>query len=174
MQIRAPREITETAASAGAAKASLTVNNTARLLTAACLAGAYIALGGILSLIVGFGFPEITASNPAMQKLLSGCMFPIGLILVVVLGAELFTGNNALLIPSYMKREHSFGTVVRNWTLVYIGNFIGAVLFTYLMVYRHSRGKGVYAVDDRAAQGDRSQLVCLPRCMARPSRKNIF
>ena len=70
-----------------------------------------------------------------MQKLLSGCMFPIGLILVVVLGAELFTGNNALLIPSYMKREHSFGTVVRNWTLVYIGNFIGAVLFTYLMVY---------------------------------------
>ncbi len=135
MQIRVPREITETAASAGAAKASLTVNSTGRLLTAACLAGAYIALGGILSLVVGFGFPEITGGNPSMQKLLSGCMFPIGLILVVVLGAELFTGNNALLIPSYMKREHSMATVVRNWTLVYIGNFIGALLFTWLMVY---------------------------------------
>ena len=135
MQIRVPREITETAASAGAAKASLTVNSTGRLLTAACLAGAYIALGGILSLVVGFGYPEITGGNPSMQKLLSGCMFPIGLILVVVLGAELFTGNNALLIPSYMKREHSMATVVRNWTLVYIGNFIGALLFTWLMVY---------------------------------------
>lgn len=103
MQIRTPREITETAATVGAAKANLTVKNPSRLLLASCLAGVYIALGGILSLIVGYGFPELTEANPAVQKLLSGCMFPIGLILVVVLGAELFTGNNALLIPSYAK-----------------------------------------------------------------------
>lgn len=135
MQIRAPKEITETAAAVGAAKAGLTVNSLPRLLTASCLAGAYIALGGILSLIVGYGFPEVTSSNPAMQKLLSGCMFPIGLILVVVLGAELFTGNNALLIPSYMKGRHSFALVIRNWALVYLGNFIGAIAFTYIMVY---------------------------------------
>lgn len=135
MQIRLPREITEAAANAGAAKADLTVNNTPRLLLAACLAGAYISFGGILSLIVGFGFPEITAGNPSMQKLLSGCMFPIGLILVVVLGAELFTGNNALLVPSYMTRRHSFATMLRNWALVYVGNFVGAIAFTYFMVY---------------------------------------
>lgn len=135
MQIRVPREITETAASVGAAKAKLTVNSLPRLLVASCLAGAYIALGGILSLIVGYGFPELTAANPSLQKLLSGCMFPIGLILVVILGAELFTGNNALLIPSWMKGSHSFGTVVRNWTLVYLGNFIGAIAFTYILVY---------------------------------------
>lgn len=135
MQIRTPREITEAAAAAGAAKAKLTVSSTPRLLLASVLAGAYIAFGGTLSLIIGFGFPEITAANPSLQKLLSGCMFPIGLILVVVLGAELFTGNNALLIPSYARRSHGFGTVARNWTLVYLGNFVGAVLFTYLMVY---------------------------------------
>ncbi|MCM1077612.1 MAG: formate/nitrite transporter family protein [Bacteroides sp.] len=135
MQIRVPREITEAAAGAGAAKAKLTVNSLPRLMVASCLAGAYIALGGILSLIVGYGFPEITASNPSMQKLLSGCMFPIGLILVVILGAELFTGNNALLIPSYMKGSHNFATVIRNWVLVYVGNFIGAVTFTYILVY---------------------------------------
>lgn len=135
MQIRTPREITEAAAIAGSAKANLTVSNIPRLMLASCLAGAYIALGGILSLIIGFGFPEITASNPAMQKLLSGCMFPIGLILVVTLGAELFTGNNALLIPSYLKGNHNFATVIRNWILVYVGNFVGAILFTYIMVY---------------------------------------
>lgn len=135
MQIRAPREITETAASIGAAKAGLTVSSLPRLMVASCLAGAYIALGGVLSLIVGYGFPEITATNPSLQKLLSGCMFPIGLILVVTLGAELFTGNNALLIPSYMKGSHNFATVIRNWTLVYVGNFIGAIAFTYIMVY---------------------------------------
>lgn len=135
MQIRVPREITEAAVNAGTAKATLTVNSLPRLMLASCLAGAYIAFGGILSLIVGYGFPEITAANPSLQKLLSGCMFPIGLILVVTLGAELFTGNNALLIPSWARGNHGFGTVIRNWTLVYLGNFIGALLFTYIMVY---------------------------------------
>lgn len=107
MQIRTPREITEAAATAGAGKANLTETDTPRLIVSAILAGAYIALGGILSMIVGFGFPELTDGNPAVQKLLSGCMFPIGLILVVILGAELFTGNNALLIPSFIRKQHS-------------------------------------------------------------------
>ena len=69
------------------------------------LAGVYIAFGGTLSLIIGYGFPGLTADNPALQKLLSGAMFPIGLILVVVLGAELFTGNNALLMPPLMAKK---------------------------------------------------------------------
>lgn len=135
MQIRTPREITEAAASAGAAKARLTSGDTSRLVVSAILAGAYIALGGILSMIVGFGFPGITEANPSLQKLLSGCMFPIGLILVVVLGAELFTGNNALLVPSFVRKQHSMGVIAKNWTLVYLGNFVGAILFTYFLVY---------------------------------------
>lgn len=135
MTILPPAAITEAAAQAGAKKASLTVADTSRLLVAACMAGAYISLGGILSVIMGFGFPGLTAENPALQKLLSGATFPIGLILVVVLGAELFTGNNAVLIPSLVKRHHSLGTVLRNWVLVYGGNLVGALLFTYFMVY---------------------------------------
>lgn len=94
-----PSEITRAASDAGAAKAHLTASSTMRLLVSACMAGAYISLGGILSMTLGFGFPELTASNPALQRLLSGVAFPIGLILVVVLGAELFTGNNAVLVP---------------------------------------------------------------------------
>lgn len=136
MQIRSPREITEAAVEAGAAKAALTRSDVSRLLASSAAAGAYIALGGILSLVAGFGFPEATAANPSLQRLLSGCMFPIGLILVVVLGAELFTGNNAVLIPSLSRRRHGPGTMMLNWALVYLGNFIGAIAFTWLLVYK--------------------------------------
>lgn len=136
MKILTPKEITEAASNAGTAKANLTASSPGKLMLSAALAGAYISLGGILSMTLGFGFPEITATNPAMQRLLSGVAFPIGLILVVVLGAELFTGNNAVLIPSMAQRRHSPGLTLANWTLVYIGNLIGALLFTYFMVYQ--------------------------------------
>lgn len=135
MQIKTPVEITDAAIAAGNAKVARTLHQPVQLLVSAILAGAFIAIGGILSLIVGFGFPEITAGNPSLQRLLSGMMFPIGLILVMVLGAELFTGNNAMLIPGYMKRDFTLSAVIRNWSIVYIGNLIGAVTFTWLLVY---------------------------------------
>lgn len=135
MQIKTPTEIAEASLQAGLAKITSTRDNKPRLIVQAILAGAFISFGGILSFIVGYGMPELTAANPSVQKLLSGCMFPIGLILVVVLGAELFTGNNALLIPAYMRRSATWRDIAVNWTLVYFGNFIGAMLFTWLLVY---------------------------------------
>ena len=106
-----------------------------RTLVAAMLAWIYIAMGGLLSLLIGYGFPEWTAGNPGLQKLLSGCMFPLGLILVVLAGAELFTGNNAVLIPGFMKKKYGIMPILKNWTIVYIGNFIGAIFFVYIMVW---------------------------------------
>lgn len=135
MKILTPREITQAAAASGAAKARLTSTDTPRLLVSSCMAGIYISIGGILSLMLGFGFPEASACNPSLQRLLSGASFPIGLILVVVLGAELFTGNNAVLVPSMVTRSHGPGLTLRNWALVYAGNFAGAISFTYFMVY---------------------------------------
>lgn len=130
-----PAEIAEATLKVGDSKLNLMRRNPARLVVASIMAGAFIAFGGTLSLIVGFGFPEISAANPSMQKLLAGAMFPIGLILVVTLGAELFTGNNALLIPAFMRKNCGAGEVALNWTIVYLGNFVGAMLFTYFMVY---------------------------------------
>ncbi|MDE5727962.1 MAG: formate/nitrite transporter family protein [Duncaniella sp.] len=135
MRILSPRDITAAAADAGAAKVRLTRTDIPRLLISAMQAGAFISLGGILSVIIGFGFPELQAANPAIQKLLSGAAFPIGLILTVVLGAELFTGNNAVLIPSMARGDHGPGLTLLNWTLVYLGNLAGALLFTYFLVY---------------------------------------
>ncbi len=135
MQIKTPAEIAEASLAAGIAKTDKTLHDKPRLMVQAIMAGAFIAFGGTLSLIIGYGFPGLCSENPAIQRLLSGCMFPIGLILVVVLGAELFTGNNALLVPAFMRRRASAGTVLANWGLVYLGNFIGAILFTWLLVY---------------------------------------
>ena len=109
--------------------------STQKTLILAILAGIYIAMGGLLSLVIGYGFPEITTNNPGLQRLLSGAMFPLGLILVVFAGAELFTGNNAVLIPGLCNHKYGLIPVLRNWLLVYIGNFIGAIFFVYVMVY---------------------------------------
>lgn len=138
MATHTPKEVIDKVAGIGAAKADLSSgrNGTyARFALLTILAGVYIAFGGVLSVILGFGFPEITAANPAMQKLLSGAAFPIGLILVVVLGAELFTGNNAMLMPSWLMKRCSAWDIIVNWTLVYLGNFVGALLFVYMLVY---------------------------------------
>lgn len=128
MPVKSPQEVINQAIVNGQNKASCRLN---RLIVLSILAGAYIALGGALSLITGFGFP---CSGPALQKIVSGCVFPIGLILIVVLGGELFTGNNAMLIPAFMNKSYGFGSVVKNWTIVYIGNFIGAIGFAWLFV----------------------------------------
>lgn len=134
MAVKSPKEVIEASVAVALNKVALSSRGYKHLLVLSALAGAYIALGGVLSLVVGYGFPGLTAENPSLQRLLSGCMFPIGLILVVVLGAELFTGNNAMLIPACMQRRISFGAVLKNWTLVYLGNFIGAIAVAYLLV----------------------------------------
>lgn len=98
------------------------------------LAGAFIALGGILSVTGGFGIPT-AAGNPAIQKLLSGLLFPVGLFLIVLLGGELFTGNNAVLIPGCCKKRYNILNVLQHWAIVWLFNFVGAFAFTYLFVY---------------------------------------
>lgn len=137
MNIRTPDEIAELSVSVGIGKASLSSrpSSLGRLIMLSAAAGAFIALGGILSLVIGSGFPGAGAANPSLQKLLSGLVFPTGLLLVVVLGAELFTGNNALLIPPMRNSHISLPAVLRNWAIVWLGNFAGALLVAWLLVY---------------------------------------
>lgn len=106
-----------------------------KTLTLAFLAGAYIAFGGLLAIIVGGGSPGIAAENPGLAKFLFGAAFPLGLILVVVVGAELFTGNNAYFIPNVLTKKQRLNTVLKNWGLVYFGNFLGAVFVAYVITH---------------------------------------
>ena len=132
MKASSPSEIVTAARQAAVQKTGFPVSKTVVL---GILAGIYIAMGGVLSLLVGYGFPLVAGTNPGLQKLLSGAMFPLGLILVVFAGAELFTGNNAVLMPGVLNREIGWKAVLKNWTLVYFSNFAGALFFTYVMVY---------------------------------------
>ena len=87
------------------------------------LAGAFIAVGAIFATTVTAGG---SALPYGVSRLLGGLAFSLGLILVVVAGAELFTGNN-LIVMAWASRKVSTARLLRNWTLVYAGNFAGAI-----------------------------------------------
>lgn len=131
MSINSPKEILVLAEKSAAQKLEL---HAPQLFVSAFLAGAYIAMGGLFSILIGYGFPEASVGNPGLQRLLSGLVFPLGLMLVVFAGAELFTGNNAVLVPGALNRRYGWRKVAWNWTMVYFGNFAGALFFAYFLV----------------------------------------
>ena len=114
-----PQRIAERIEAAGVAKARLGLLET---LTLSVLAGAFIAFGAMFYTVTvtdsGLGFGP--------TRLLGGLAFSLGLILVVVAGAELFTGNN-LVVMAWADGQIGLGALLRNWGIVYGGNFLGAV-----------------------------------------------
>ncbi|MBI5305126.1 MAG: formate/nitrite transporter family protein [Chloroflexi bacterium] len=121
-----PMEMAERAEKIGLAKVRLSAANTVVL---AILAGSFIALGALFSTIVSTD----TGVGYGINRLLAGAAFSLGLILVVIAGAELFTGNN-LIVMAFAARKVRIEELARNWVLVYIGNFVGAAL-TALAIY---------------------------------------
>ncbi len=87
------------------------------------LAGAFIALGAVFATTVSAGTSGILPFG--VTRLLAGFVFCLGLILVLVGGAELFTGNN-LIVMAWANRKVTTASLLRNWGLVYLGNFVGA------------------------------------------------
>lgn len=126
------KEILKKVHEAAFSRKNTTVTNT---LVLAFLAGAYIALGGLLAVIVGGGMPGIAAQNPGLSKFMMGAVFPVGLILCAIAGADLFTGNTAYFIPPVMSGKMKAGAMFKNWTLVYIGNFVGSLFVGYVLAY---------------------------------------
>jgi formate transporter len=108
------------------------------------LAGAFIALGAIFATTVSAGSMAITTavgdtafitSLPfGVTRLLAGLVFSLGLILVVVGGAELFTGNN-LIVMAWASGKVTARALLRNWVIVYLGNFVGAIGTAGLMFF---------------------------------------
>lgn len=98
-------------------------------MTLAILAGAFIAAGAIFSTTVSAGSGALPYG---VARLLAGLAFCLGLILVIVAGAELFTGNN-LIVMAWANRKVSTRRVLRNWGIVYTGNFIGSVFTAGIM-----------------------------------------
>jgi len=129
LQAYSPAEIEEAVEKVGVKKANLP------FLTSFMLA--VVAGGGI-----GFGalYYSIVASDPtlgfAAARVLGGLVFTLGLMLVLIGGAELFTGNN-LIVMAWASGKVSTRTMLRNWAIVYLGNFVGALGLIVLVFYSH-------------------------------------
>ena len=113
----------------GVAKADLRMDT---MLALAILAGAFIGSGAIFATVVTTGLGS-SGMGFGLVKLLGGLVFCLGLIAVVVAGAELFTGNN-LIIMAYASRRITLPALLRNWGIVYVGNFIGSIATAFVML----------------------------------------
>jgi formate/nitrite transporter len=125
------------------------------MFTLAVLAGAFISLGAIFATTVSAGSMIVTlpdgtvasfASLPyGVTRLLAGLVFCLGLILVVVGGAELFTGNN-LIVMAWASGKVTGRALLRNWTIVYFGNFVGSISTAVMMYFTRQHTFGADAV----------------------------
>lgn len=122
-----PKDVASKICETGVGKCKLPI---LKMFILAILAGVYIAFGAQLFLLVGsdstlgFGF----------TRFLSASVFTVGLMMVVVGGAELFTGNNLVLIAALDKKV-TWGELLKNWVVVYIGNFVGSIILAAFLFW---------------------------------------
>ncbi len=148
-----PREMAEKAERIGTDKTRL---DTASLLTLAVLAGAFIAFGAMFATIAAAAAEGVLPYG--VTRILAGIVFSLGLILVIVGGAELFTGNN-LMVMAWAGGKVSLGEVLRAWGLVYIGNFAGAAATAVLVFLTDHYGHGAGAVGAAALAAAQAKAV---------------
>jgi formate transporter len=123
-----PKEITQAGIKTGTTKSRLSWD---KALVASFLAGAYIAFGGLLSIAVTSGLPKETWGT--LPTLFAGSVFALGLILVVIAGSELLTGNMALVPLAAFTRRVSIPRLFGNFGIVLIGNLLGALFVAYFL-----------------------------------------
>lgn len=97
------------------------------------LGGAFIAIGGLLSVMVAGGMPDVALANPGIVKFIAGAMFPVGLIMVSLTGADLFTSNCASFTFTLFKKDINLQKYVLALLFSYIFNYIGAQFIGYLL-----------------------------------------
>lgn len=102
-----------------------------KMFVLAFLSGMFISLAGVASTI-----GSVSVSLASVSKIVTALIFPLGLAMVIITGAELFTGNNLMVIGLLDKRI-SFLSMLKNWVVVYIGNFVGSLFVTGLFTVGH-------------------------------------
>ena len=130
MACKAPAQVRELMVNGGVGRAQQTILVTLLL---AFLAGAYIAFGGFLALRVSAGMPaEVWGS---LAKFAFGAVFPVGLVLVLIAGADLFTGNCMTVTTALCSGKANLGGIAKSWSLSWIGNLVGSLFVAYFLAY---------------------------------------
>lgn len=122
-----PKEIADKVESIGIAKSQMPIS---QLILLGILAGVYIGFGAMYYTVV----KSDDSLSFAVAQLLCGFVFSLGLILVSISGAELFTGNNLLLV-AWSKKKITLLSVIKNWVLIIIANLIGALALAYIIYW---------------------------------------
>ncbi len=115
------------AANGAAGKAKLLKNNPLGYFLLSILAGMFIGFGILLVFTLSGAL-----DGAPYTKLLMGIFFSVALSLVVIAGAELFTGNNMVMFAGYLKKTVSLGEVLKLWLICWIGNLVGAILLAFI------------------------------------------
>lgn len=131
-----PQEITDYTSNGGVNKVNRSI---LLVLLMAIMAGVYIALGGFASSVAAHA-----VTNKGLAKLVTGAVFPVGLMFVVINGADLFTGN-CLIVVSTLEKKTTWGGFVKNLIIVLVGNFIGAATIAILVA-----NSGILSMSDNA------------------------
>ena len=129
MNYKSPGEIARSACAVAKAKSNWSIQ---QMLLLGILAGAYIAFGGFLYTVVTQDAASYVGTG--ISKFLGGAVFSVGLMMVIIGGAELFTGNCLMTLGTLAGCQPLSG-VIRNWFWVYTGNFIGSVLVAFLIFF---------------------------------------
>lgn len=173
-----PKEVIQENISAGAVKAERKLG---QLILMGIMAGAFIALGGASSNVAVHGIADV-----GLSRTLAGVIFPVGLMLIVLVGGELFTGN-CLILMAVLNKKTTIGKMLANLVIVYCSNLVGALIMDYLIFYSgqlnySGGGLGAYTIKVAAAKVAISpltgiasgilcnMLVCLAILMAGAAR----
>ncbi|MDO5118558.1 MAG: formate/nitrite transporter family protein [Coriobacteriales bacterium] len=149
-----PAKVFAKAVSVGEGKASIPP---LRAFVLACLAGFFIGMGGMFMLLV----KSDAALSFTPSALLGGFAFSLGLFAVLVAGAELFTGNNLMLLGC-LEGRYSATALLRSWCLVYLGNLVGSLLLAVILVLANFGGMNGGAVSEVAVS------VAVAKCSLPP------
>ncbi|MGN6688852.1 MAG: formate/nitrite transporter family protein [Actinomycetales bacterium] len=154
MGFKPPQEIAVAVVDAGSKKAYLSSD---RMLVGGFLAGAYIAFAGLLAVVVSSGLNVKTWGT--LPTLFTGTVFAMGLVLVVVAGAELVTGNMALVPMASMHHKAPLGLVAKSIILVTIGNLLGSLVVAYFLAVKSGVIGGPHATGAAALTHDRLAAI---------------
>jgi formate/nitrite transporter len=143
------------------------------LLVLSILGGAFISFGAIFATTVSAGVISLAASDGGASmsgalpygivRLLTGLVFSLGLILVIVGGAELFTGNT-MIVMAWANRKVTTRALLLNWTIAFVGNFAGAILTAGLMFYttQYTFGNGAVGLTALTTAHAKTSLDFVP------------
>lgn len=134
----APADIEAKAEALGVSKTKMSFKQSFML---SIMAGAFISMGAMFFLLI----VSDTALPFAAQRLIGGCLFSLGLLLVVVCGAELFTGNT-MIVMSAASKKISWSAVLKNWVVVFLGNLVGSLIMVGLVFLSNYQGMNGGAV----------------------------